>query len=65
LYKLWFIAYTHAFPNFVLCSFIAPSPAKTLSKTKYGIVDVGGVEEGTTTTMEVDSIVAEVATKST
>jgi hypothetical protein len=33
------------------------------SKTKSNTISMGGVEEGTITTMEVDSIVIEVATK--
>jgi hypothetical protein len=35
------------------------------SRTRFGAVNMGGVEEGTGTMMEVDSIVVEVATKST
>jgi hypothetical protein len=44
------------------CSF---SLAKTTSKTIVRMVSMGGVKEGIGTTMEVDSIVAEVATKNT
>ncbi len=36
-----------------------------MSRTRYGTVSMGGAKEGTETTMEVDSIVAKVATKST
>jgi hypothetical protein len=35
------------------------------SRTKFKTVNMGGVEKGTRTTMEVDPIVAEVATEST
>jgi hypothetical protein len=35
------------------------------SKTKFNTISMGGVKKGTITTMEVDSIVIEVATKST
>jgi hypothetical protein len=34
------------------------------SRTRFGIVNMGGAKEGIKTTMEVDSIVVEVATKS-
>jgi len=34
------------------------------SRTRFGIINMGGAKEGIKTTMEVDSIVVEVATKS-
>jgi hypothetical protein len=35
-----------------------------MSRTKFGMVNMGGAQEGTKTTMEVDSIVAKVAIES-
>jgi hypothetical protein len=58
------VAYAHAFPDFTLHLFVAPFPNVTYSQTHLGIVSMGGLEEGTRTMMEVDSIVAKVATKS-
>jgi hypothetical protein len=65
LYKLWLVAYAQVFPDFVLHSFVAPSPIRMSSITKFGTIGMGGAEEGIGTIMDVDSIVAKVATKST
>jgi hypothetical protein len=35
------------------------------SRTRCGTINMGGVEEGTRTMMEVDSIIVEVTTKNT
>ncbi len=45
--------------------FVAPFPTRRTSKTRFGIVSMGGTEEGIKTTMEVDSIATRMATKST
>jgi hypothetical protein len=63
--KLQLIAYAQTFLDFVVPPFVASSRAKTMSKTRSGTISLGGVEDGIRTTMEVDSSVAEVATKST
>jgi hypothetical protein len=65
LLKLQLTAYAPTFPDNVKPPFVAPSLARTVPETIYEIVSMGGVEEGTRTTMEVDSIVVEVAIKST
>jgi len=36
-----------------------------MSRTRYGTIDMGGIEEGIETIMEVDSIATKVATQST
>jgi hypothetical protein len=65
LLKLRLVAHAQAFPDFVLFPFAAPFPVRMLSRTKFRTISIGGVKEGTETMMEVDSIVVEVATKST
>jgi hypothetical protein len=65
LLKLQLVTYALAFPDFVIPPFVAPSLARTMSKTIYEIISLGGAEEGIGTTMEVDSIVVEVVIKST
>ncbi len=65
LYKIQLAAYAQAFLNFVLPLFVAPSPAKMPSWTKFEIITMGGAKEGTRTAMEVDSIAAKVVTEST
>ncbi len=63
MYKLWLNAYAQAFPDFVLLSFVAPSLAMMALRTRFGIVSMGGAKEGIKPTMEVVSIVIEMATK--
>ncbi len=53
------------FPDFVLPSFVPPSPTRTTSRTRSRMVCMGGAEEITKTTMEVNSIVAKVANENT
>lgn len=65
LLKLQLVAYAQAFLDFVIPPFVTPSLARMASKTISEIVSMGGAEEGTRITMEVDSIVIEVAIKST
>ncbi len=64
LYKLRLTAYAQAFLTFVLLLFVALSLAKMASRTRFGILSMGGAEKGIRITMEVDSIVVEMATKS-
>jgi hypothetical protein len=65
LLKLWLTAYAQAFPDFVIPPFIALFLARMASKTISKIVNLGGVKEGTGTTMEVDCIIIKVVIKST
>jgi hypothetical protein len=65
LLRFWLTAYAQTFPDFVVLSFVAPSLARTMSKCKSWIVNMGGVEEGIETTMEVDSNVTKVSIEST
>jgi hypothetical protein len=62
--KVQLVAYAQAFLHFVLPPFVAPFLARMSSKTRFGTISMGGVEEGTRTMMEVDSIVVKVITKS-
>jgi hypothetical protein len=63
--KLLLVAYAQAFPNFVVLPFITPSPTRTTSKSRFGTINIRGVEEGTRTIMEANSIVVEMAIEST
>ncbi len=65
LLQLWLTTYAQVFPNFVLPPFVPPSLARSTSRTKFGMVSMGGVEEGTRTIMEVDSIATKVVIEST
>lgn len=60
----WLVGYAQAFLDFVVPPFVPPL-VKTMSRTRYGTIDMGGIEEGIETIMEVDSIATKVATQST
>ncbi len=57
--------YAQAFPDFVVLSFVPPSPVRMTSITRFGTISMGGVEDGIGTMMVVDSIIIEVAIKRT
>ncbi len=64
LLRLWLATYTQAFADFVVPLFVPPFLVGTTSRTRYGMISMRGVKEGIETIMEVDSIVAKMATKS-
>ncbi len=65
LLQLWLTTNAQAFPDFVLPPFVPPFLVRTMFRTKFRTTSMLGVEAETRTIMEVDSIAAKVATKST